>query len=242
MVRLSVVIPVYNEAGCLAEHTGTLSEILTSIAGEDWEILLVDDGSSDGTRDVIQQLVAEGRVRGCYHEVNRGKGAAVRTGMIATRGEVCVFCDADMSTPPETLRDFVARIEAGADVVVGNRKSQAATIDRYQPRLRTWLGLGYTKLANAMLGLSVSDYTCGFKAFAGDPARKIFQATETSRWSFDAEVLAHAVREGLTIEEVPVRWHHEDDTRVRVARDVIASFMELLSIRRRLGRIRSESP
>ena len=84
--------------------------------------------------------------------------------------------------------------------------------------------------------------TCGFKMFRGPPAREVFAACETDGWSFDVEVLARAARAGLTIEEIPVRWHHVDDTRVRVARDVIRSFWELMAIRRRLGRIRSQSP
>lgn len=239
---ISAVIPVFNEAGCLEQHVPTLSGILEGVAGDDWEIVLVDDGSTDGTADIIRHLARNEHIVGQTHAVNRGKGAAVATGMVATRGDVAFFCDADMSTPPETLSEFLAAHEAGADVVIGNRKSKEATIERWQPPLRTWLGLGYTRLANAMMGLSVSDYTCGFKLFAGPAAREIFAATRTEGWSFDVEILARAARAGLVIRELPVRWHHDDDTRVRVARDVIRSFLELLAIRRRLGRIPAQSP
>ena len=242
MIRISAVIPVFNEAACLAEHVPALSEILAGIAGDDWEILLVDDGSDDGTDAIVAELAADPRIRGLRHEVNRGKGAAVRTGVLASRGEIVIFCDADMSTPMETARQFVEALEAGADVVVGNRKSRAATIERKQPFIRTWLGLGFTRLANGLMGLEVSDYTCGFKAFRGDPGRAVFERVATSRWSFDVELLAIAARDGLVIREIPVRWHHEEDTRVRVLRDVIGSFLELLAIRRRLGRIPKANP
>jgi glycosyltransferase involved in cell wall biosynthesis len=162
--------------------------------------------------------------------------------VLATRGDVVLFCDADMSTPPDTLREFLAVLQAGADVVVGNRKSGAARIERWQPPIRTWLGLGFTRLSNAMTGMSVSDYTCGFKLFRGEPGRAVFAETETAGWVFDVEFIARAVRRGLVIREVPVTWRHVDDTRVRVLRDVIRSFSELLALRRRLGRAPRQAP
>ncbi len=241
---ISVVIPVYNEAACLPAHVDALGPLLTGLRGEAWEIVLVDDGSSDGTGATIAQLARQhaGHVRSETHARNLGKGAAVRTGVLATRGDAVLFCDADMSTPPDTLAEFLAALEAGADVVVGNRKVRGATIERWQPPLRTWLGLGFTRLANLMTGLSIGDYTCGFKLLRGDAARRLFAQVQTSRWSFDVELLALAAREGLAVREIPVRWHHVDDTRVRVARDVVRSFRELLAIRRRLGRKRAPRP
>jgi len=240
---ISVVIPVYNEAGCLASHVDALRPLLAELAGDDWEIVLVDDGSRDGTAEAIASLSAvEPRVRARTHAVNRGKGAAVRTGVLATRGDAVLFCDADMSTPPETLREFLAALAGGADVVIGNRKSGAARIERWQPPLRTWLGLGFTRLSNLMTGMSVSDYTCGFKLFRGDPGRAVFAETGTDGWGFDVEVLARAARRGLAIRELPVRWRHVDDTRVRVFRDVVRSFAELLALRKRLGRAPRRAP
>jgi dolichyl-phosphate beta-glucosyltransferase len=235
---ISVVIPVYNEAGCLPAHVDALRPLLQSLAPDDWEIVLVDDGSSDGTGDVIARLAQDPRVRGASHPHNLGKGAAVRTGVLASRGDEVLMCDADMSTPPATLREFHAALRQGADVVIGNRKSGAARIERWQPPLRVWLGLGFTRLANGLTGLSVSDYTCGFKLFRGPAGRELFRATETPGWSFDVEILLRAARAGLQVREIPVTWRHVDDTRVRIARDVLRSFKELLSIWRRLGRNR----
>jgi len=234
---ISVVIPVYNEAGCLRAHCEALRPLLDELSPQGWEIVLVDDGSRDATGDEIRRLsAADWRVRGEFHPANRGKGAAVRTGVLATRGDTVLFCDADMSTPPETLRPFLAALQEGADVVIGNRKGREARIERWQPVLRTWLGLGFTRLSNLLTGLSVSDYTCGFKLFRGEAGRAIFRRTECAGWAFDVEILALAARDGLTIRELPVVWRHVDDTRVRVARDVLRSFRELLAIRRRLRR------
>lgn len=239
---ISAVIPVYNEAACLADGSAQLAAALDA-TGRPWELVLVDDGSSDDTRARIAALsAADARVRGVHHERNRGKGAAVRTGVLATRGDAVLFCDADMSTPPGTIVEFLAALDAGADVVIGNRKSPEATIERWQPPLRTWLGLGYTRLANAVMGLSIPDYTCGFKLLAGGPARRIFTEMETEGWSFDVELLARAARAGLVITSIPVRWHHVADTRVRILRDTVRSFGELIAIRRRLGPAPRRSP
>ncbi|MGQ0553735.1 MAG: glycosyltransferase [Planctomycetota bacterium] len=233
---ISVVIPVYNEAGCLRPHVAQLEGLLTELSGDSWEIVLVNDGSTDGTAAEIAGLVQSPRIQGLTHALNRGKGAAVRTGILATTGDEVLFCDADMSTPPETLRVFIEALREGADIVVGNRKSPAARIERWQPPLRTWLGLGFTRLANFTTGLSISDYTCGFKLFRGPAARRLFAAAASERWCFDVEVLALAAREGLVVREIPVVWRHVADTRVRVGLDVLRSLRELLSIRRRLSR------
>ncbi|RKY20289.1 MAG: glycosyltransferase family 2 protein [Planctomycetota bacterium] len=239
---ISAVIPVYNEGQRLTSCVDQLATVLRRCVGDDWEIVLVDDGSSDGTAEAIASLVArsEGRVRGLAHSANQGKGAAVRTGVLDTRGQLVMFCDADLSTPPETLERFMRAIEDGADVVVGNRKSAEARIERPQPALRTWMGLGFTRLANLMTGLSISDYTCGFKLFRGEHARQLFEPMQTPRWSFDVEVLMRAAQLGLDVREIPIRWSDVDDTRVRLLKDTVGSFLELLSIRRRLGRERPD--
>jgi dolichyl-phosphate beta-glucosyltransferase len=240
---ISVVIPVYDEAGCLSESVRVASDLLERVSAGSWEIVLVDDGSSDNTGALISELTAaDARIKGAFHEQNQGKGAAIRTGVALTCGERVLFSDADLSTPFDTLVPFLGALDQGADIVVGNRKSREATIDRKQPWLRVKLGLGFTWLSNAMAGLSISDYTCGFKLFRGAAARQLFAQLETPRWCFDTEILARAVRQGLVIREVPVHWHHVDDTRVRVGRDVIGSFVELLAIRRRVKRLPRNDP
>lgn len=233
---ISAVIPVYNEAACLRASVDDLARTLTEAAPGAWEIVLVDDGSDDGTAALLAEIDDGATIRALAHEANRGKGAALRTGVLATHGDLVLFCDADMSTPLETLAEFVAAAEDGADLVIGNRKSPEARIERAQPAIRTWMGLRYTWLANTLMGLSISDYTCGFKLLRGEPARELFAAMTTAGWSFDVELLARAVRAGLVIREIPVRWSHVDDTRVRLVKDTIRSFVELLRIRARLGR------
>lgn len=237
-VKISGVIPVYQEAGCLAASVHELSQALERLSPDSWELVLVNDGSADGTGQLIDLLAAEDeRLVAVHHAQNQGKGAAIRTGVAHTKGELVFFSDADLSTPVETLDGFLLRMTPDVDVVVGNRKSSEATIEQKQPWIRVWLGLGFTRLANAVTGLSIADYTCGFKLFRGDTARTIFAELDTARWCFDVEVLARAVRAGLNIVEVPVVWHHVEDTQVRVARDVVQSFAELIAIRRKLGKV-----
>jgi dolichyl-phosphate beta-glucosyltransferase len=238
---ISAVIPVYNEADCVDTSVEAVSLVLRQLVGDDWEIVLVDDGGDDGTGELIEALATAdpSHFVACHHKTNLGKGAAVRTGVMATRGDLVMFCDADQSTPAETLNEFVEAMKLGADVVVGNRKSPEADIERWQPAIRTWLGLGFTRLANAMTGLSINDYTCGFKLFRGNVAREVFAATTTRRWAFDVEVLARVVEGGHSIVEIPIRWKHVSDTRVRLTRDVVGSFVELIGIRRRLRAERS---
>ena len=235
---ISVVIPVYNEATCLAENVQQFADLLSQISKNDWEIILVNDGSTDSTESVMAKLAEDQHVRGIAHSENQGKGAAVRTGVLATQGDLVLFCDADMSTAPECLGLFLASLESGSDIAVGNRKSQDSVIEAWQPPLRTWLGLRFTWLTNWCLGLSLSDYTCGFKLFRGPVARELFELTESSAWAFDVEVLARASKKNYRIAQIPVRWRHVADTRVKVIRDVIGSLIELISIRRRLGKKR----
>ncbi|MDG2148445.1 MAG: glycosyltransferase [Planctomycetota bacterium] len=237
-MKISGVIPVYQEEGCLAASVQEVGEMLEGLAPGEWELVLVNDGSADGTGRLIDQLAADdGRIRGAHHVENQGKGAAIRTGVALTTGELVFFSDADLSTPVNTLQVFMSKMSSDVDIVVGNRKSREATIELEQPWIRVQLGLGFTWLANLVTGLSIDDYTCGFKIFRGDAARKIFGELDTARWCFDVEVLARAVRDGLTIVQTPVIWHHVEDTRVRVARDVLQSFVELIAIRRKLGRV-----
>ncbi len=237
-MKISGVLPVYQEAGCLAASVRELSECLERLAPGSWELVLVNDGSGDDTGALIDELAAaDPRIRGAHHQQNQGKGAAIRTGVALTRGELVFFSDADLSTPVNTLDGFLERMtDESVDIVVGNRKSQEAVIEQSQPWIRVYLGLGFTKVANMVTGLSISDYTCGFKLFRGDAAREVFAELDTARWCFDAEVLARAARKDMKIVEVPVVWHHVEDTRVRVARDIVQSLVELCAIRRKLGR------
>ena len=236
---LSVVIPVYNEAACLEANLETVEGFLRPRFGGDHEIVCVDDGSRDGSGKVLARLDSRLPLKVCFHPNNRGKGAAVRTGMVAARGDVVFFFDADLSTPLTEMERFIGLIEEGASVVIGTRKSSGAKIKRFQPPHRVVMGLGYTYLVNLVMGLKISDYTCGFKAFSRKAVDAIVPHLTVDGWSFDVEILYLAHRLGFEIREVPVTWENRPGSKVRILRDTTRSFLELFQIRRQHARLRS---
>lgn len=229
-VSVSVVIPVYNEERRLAP---SLDEVLSYLraAGRPWELLVVDDGSSDGTAALVEARAAgEPGLRLLRLGRNRGKGAAVRAGMLAATGEIRLFRDADSSTSIEHLELFLKEFEKGSDVVIGSRRVPGVKVLRHQPLLRERLGQGFTLLSRALLVWEVRDFTCGFKAFSAKASEEVFSRQLIERWSFDSEILYIASRLGLRISQVPVTWTDDPASKVRLSRDVVGSFVELLRI------------
>ena len=237
---LSVVIPVFNEEARLRETLATvgrhLAQLRTARRLDGFEIVVSDDGSRDRSVAIVEELARELPLALVRGGKNRGKGAAVRQGMLAAKGDPVFFFDADLSTPLDQMAPFLDALDGGADVVIGTRKHADATIVRPQPWHRVQLGLAYTRLTNRLLGLSFSDFTCGFKAFRAATARAIFSRQKLDRWSFDAEILFLAHRLGARVREIPVTWADRPDSRVRVGSAVVKSFLELLEIRRRAAR------
>ena len=241
--RLSVVIPAYNEARALPAHLARLRPVLDGLAPGAWEVLVVDDGSTDGTAEVAAGLGAPPQIRVVRAPVNRGKGAALRLGLAASLGELVLTCDADMATPPEQLPAFLEAARGGADLVIGNRRSKAARIERPQPWVRRTLGAGYQRLCRRLTGVALDDYNCGFKLFRGEAGRALLAATRTDGWAIDVESLALASRWGLRVVEQPVVWRSGEGSAVRLRRDVVETLVALVRIRwglRRAGPGRPE--
>lgn len=240
--RLSVVIPAYNESGRMGR---TIPALLTYLYGLDYahELLIVDDGSTDGTPDMARQLLSgEPRARVLEEPRNRGKGHAVRVGMLAAEGQFVLFCDADLSTLPEELDKLWPWLDSGYEVVIGSRKMAGANISRHQPLWRESLGKGFTWLTNVIATPGISDVTCGFKCFSHQAAQTLFSLSVIDDWSFDAEVLFIAQRLGYLIKEVPVSWHDEPGTKVRLWKDAVRSLLGLATIRANFlrGRYKAE--
>ena len=233
---ISAVVPVYNEDPVLEDSLGTLEQFLRGRFGAEFEIVAVDDGSSDASVSILKRLSKSMPLEILEKSINLGKGASVRRGMLEAQGELIFFTDADLSTPLEELDRFQQQFEQGADVVIGNRKHVEADIRTAQSRLRTVMGLGYTRVVNRLLGIGFSDYTCGFKAFRREAAQAIFSRSVVDGWSFDAEILFLAHRLGLQVAEVPVTWEDRPNSKVRLVRDTSRSFAELLAIRLRAAR------
>ncbi len=228
---LSIVIPAYNEerslARCLTRVRG-----FASARGLKYEILVVNDGSTDGTAELVRGCMGDRRdLQLLSNGYNRGKGYVVKQGVLAARGDIVLFMDADLSTPVEEWDQMREWFEKGFSVVIGTRRTAGARIERHQPFLREWMGRVFTSLSRGFTGTSVSDFTCGFKTFSREAAREIFSRQTLDDWSFDAEILCIASRRGIKVKEVPVQWSNAGGSRVHLLRDALRSFLGLLKVR-----------
>jgi dolichyl-phosphate beta-glucosyltransferase len=229
-IELSVVLPVYCEERVLASTFAELVPYLEGL-GRSFEVVCVDDGSTDRSLEILREhAAAEPRLRIEAHSPNRGKGAAVRAGVLTSRGDYVLFMDADLSTPLEELPGFLGALDSGYDVVLGNRRAPGSRIERQQPWLRQTLGKGFTFVTQLLLVPGVQDFTCGFKAFRRQAADTIFKRSTLDGWAFDAELVAIAAVHGCKLAQVPVRWHHEEDTKVRLLQAVLGSARDLFLI------------
>lgn len=230
--RLSVVVPVYNEERRLAPSLKRIAEYLGERSYES-EIVIVDDGSSDGTVEIAEQAGLGSMLRLIKHEVNRGKGAAVRTGMEASNGEFALFSDADLSTPIEEIEKFWPHFGQGCDVVIGSRGLPDSSIEVHQGFPRELMGKVFNRLVRWLVVPGIYDTQCGFKMFSRRAANTLFANAKLDGWAFDVEVLALAVKSGFRVAEVPVRWVNSEDTKVRPIRAASQMFRDLLRLRRR---------
>lgn len=226
---LSVVLPAYNEEARLGASLGRLTEFLRRRGGP-YEVVVVDDGSSDGTRALAERRAQTDRaIRVIGFECNRGKGAAVRAGMLAARGEWILMSDVDLATPLEELERLEARRDR-ADVVVASRALPGAQIEVRESAAREWLGRGYNCAVRLMAVPGVRDTQCGFKLWSRRAARAVFSRLAIARFSFDVESLMLARRLGYRLVEVPVRWRHDARSTVRVGRDGARMAIDLVRI------------
>jgi dolichyl-phosphate beta-glucosyltransferase len=231
-IYLTVLIPAYNEAKRLPGTLLKIGKYFSGIFDQPFELLVIDDGSTDDTALCVGELQKQIPSLVLHHyEENRGKGYAIRTGMQLARGRFILFTDSDLSTPIEELPAFLQALNDGASVVIATRKNEAAKILQHQPVWRESMGKAFTWLSNTILGLNVSDFTCGFKAFESSAGKKIFALQKIHRWAFDSEILFLANQLGYQVYEIPVHWKNSPESRVRIGRDTITSLCALLLIR-----------
>jgi dolichyl-phosphate beta-glucosyltransferase len=227
------VIPAYNEARRIEACVRGVAEWLrTRPGGFDWEVLLVDDGSTDDTASLARRYAAE---EGLALSVlgygkNRGKGAAIRVGVLASKGDPVLVSDTDLSTP---LSEWSKLAEKLADhpVAIGSRALEQELVRKRQAFYRVWLG----RAGNAVIQLfavpGIQDTQCGFKLFRGDAARALFSEARVERFAWDVEVLYLARRSGMAIAEVPVIWVNSPESKVRFVRDAVQTLWDVLRIR-----------
>jgi len=228
---LSLIIPAFNEEARIGK---SLDRILSFLQRQSYssEVIIVDDGSQDRTSELVRErLGKDSRIRIYQQSQNLGKGAAVKQGMLLGNGEYLIFSDADLSVSIETLPDFLTHLENQFDVAIGTRQIAGAAIEVHQPFYREFLGKMYTRLTNWILGLRVTDFTCGFKGFRRHAALELFSLQRLKNWSFDAEIIYLAQLKGYRVREVPVTWRDDRATKVRLWRDIFRSFLELLQVR-----------
>ncbi|MBI1955839.1 MAG: glycosyltransferase family 2 protein [Acidobacteria bacterium] len=230
-MHLSVVIPVYNEASRIPSM---LRQVLEYLEGrkDHYEIVVVDDGSTDETVAVVENMCREAPpVRLLRNPGNCGKGYAVRNGMVQARGEYLLFTDADLSAPIAELDRLLEPLKSGYDVVIGSRALRPEWIHPRQPPLREAAGRMFNVCVRGITSLDFQDTQCGFKAFQRQAAQAIFSCQKISGFGFDVEVLYLARKFGYRVLEVPVHWSNDARTKVHPFRDGPRMFLDLLRIR-----------
>jgi len=231
---LSVVIPVYNEEKRVKK---TLEEVFVYLRAKKMkaEIIVVDDGSQDKTLQVVggfkKVSTAKQNLRILKHGVNKGKGAAVKTGALAAGGKVVLYMDADNATPLAEYEKFKADLKKGVDVIVGSRAVDRKQVKVHQPLYREIIGRVGNIIIQLLLVPGIGDTQCGFKAFSQKCAKTIFPLQTIDRFGFDVEILYLCRKYRFSMVEKSVIWRDDPNTRVNAVRDSIRTFTELFIIR-----------
>lgn len=231
MIKLSVVIPVYNEKNRL--HYG-FDHYYSYLKKQKyaWELVLVNDGSKDNTLNLIKEAkLGKPNVSVVSYVDNRGKGYAISQGVKSAVGEYILFADLDHSVPISTIELFFEYFEKGYQVVIGSRRVRGSIIEVHQKPFREFLGKGFTMIVNYLIYPQISDATCGFKAFKKNVAQKIFNKITVYNWAFDAEVLYICKKYKIKIAQAPVTWTDVRGSKVSLLKDVVGSLKGILKIR-----------
>ena len=236
-IYLSIVIPAFKEEENI--KSGVLEKVWNYLKEQKytWEVLIVDDGSSDNTADLAEKFARKHEGFKVLKEPHRGKGGTVMAGMLNAKGKIILFTDMDQATPIEEIDKFLLKFEDGFDIVIGSRSGREGA-----PLVRKMMAFGFSLLRTLILGLPFKDTQCGFKAFKRDAAKKIFgklkifsekREAEVARVDagFDLEVLYIARKLGFKVAEVPVIWHHKGTERVNPISDSINGLRDLLRVR-----------
>lgn len=233
---VSIVIPAYNEAARIGDTLRLIAEYASTIPLP-FELLVIDDGSSDATAAVARAHLRDmpgvrGRLLG--YAPNRGKGYAVRYGLLASSAPYALFSDADLSTPIDELPKLLDDLMNGdADVTLGSRAVDRALIGVRQPLRRELGGRAFNLVLRLATGLPFLDTQCGFKAFRMKVCRPLIEAGTIDGFGFDIELLYEAHRAGLRMREVPVRWNHREGSKVNFLRDGARMLRDVITVRRR---------
>lgn len=230
--RLSLVIPCYQELHRLEKCVAGIEAALALVPGKH-EVLLVDDGSTDGTADFAESLLRAIPNAQVVRERHRGKGAAIRAGVAASQGEVVFIADADWSMPPGQILRFVPLEDGPQGLLIASRERPDS--QRHgEPLSRHLLGRVFNTLVRHTLLPGIQDSQCGFKCLPGDLARSIFCDMQTEGWAFDVELIKRVQKSGHTVTEVGIDWNYDPDSRLKPTRDAVKMAWEVLKVWRQV--------
>jgi len=232
--RLSLVIPAYNEAHRLPNSLGKIINYGRGFAF-DWEVVVVVERSHDETLELAKRLTAkQANFRILDNKVHRGKGYAIRSGILQACGDFIFYMDADLSVPLEAIESFLAYFKGnpGISVLAGNRQHSQSRITRKQAWLRRSMGQTFNRILRMTVGVALRDTQCGFKAFRREAAHAIFRRQKIDGFAFDVEVLLLAERLGYSTADLPVEWINSPESRVRLLRDSFNMLRDAMQVRR----------
>ena len=231
---MSVIIPVLNEENEIARILTAATALLEERGGE-WEIIVVDNASTDQTAARAEPFLRAAQVRFLRNEVNRGKGFSIRRGMLEARGELRLMCDADCVASLPSLA-HMEEVAQDIDIVVGSRLSEGARVSRQQSLQRRFVGVGFIALTRIVMGRLPRDIYCGFKLWGGEAAQAVFERVKLDGWVFDAEALAMARHMDFSIEEIGIEWGNRPDSRLSIREVLLPVVRELIEARRNVRR------
>ena len=229
--KYSIVIPAFNET---ARIPATLEAVIACIRENSWdaEVIVVNDGSTDSTAQLVLDMARVApEIRLLENPGNRGKGYAVRNGILHALGDIVMFTDSDLSAPMNEAERLFAAIDGGADIAIGSRWLASSRQTHRQPLYRQFFGRCFNAVCRMVMRLPFADTQCGFKAFTRAAAQTIFQLQTIERWGFDPEILFIALKRGYKIQEVPVSWAHDARSRMSYLRDGLQMLKELVIVR-----------
>jgi dolichyl-phosphate beta-glucosyltransferase len=238
--RLAVVVPAYNEQDRISPTLQRLSEYLGA-QSYTWKVVVVSDGSRDGTAKIVQDFAGgHPNFELVDSQPNRGKGFVVRKGMLETEAEWLLFSDADLAAPIEEVEKLWKAVDEGAPIAIGSRPLKESNLEIRQPWYREMAGRSFNLAVQLMAVKGIKDTQCGFKLFRQDVARDVFSRCKLDGFGFDFESLMIARDLGYKIAEVPIRWSHQEGSKVNMLRDGVKMLGELVKLRAagKKGRLR----